>query len=631
MAALAGRPLQQPDVVVPTAGGEAASQVSIQIDNPDGCSRYVGMLVRGVRIADSPAWLKSRLETIGLRPRNNVVDITNYVMFECGQPLHAFDFDHVAGARIVVRRTEREGPFTTLDGKERILPAGTLMIADGERDVAIAGIMGGENSEVSDSTVNVLIESAYFEPSGIRRSAKALGLQTDASYRFERGIDPTRQAWAAARAAQLMVDLAGGTRVNGMVDCHPVAWDLVNLILRRGRIAEILGVAIPDAETERLLTAIGFELTRTPEGWQVTVPAFRPDVTREIDLIEEVSRLYGLEQIPEPSQSRIPNVRLAPPPALALRQRLSDHLVAQGYREIYTNSLLSVDRAQGFATAALRGGQDVGPVVQTLNPISQEMAALRPSLLPGALQVAAHNLNHGQPGVRTFEFGMVFDRAEGSFIPGFREHEHLLVLATGLQGSNTWNAAPSPADIFEVKGLLSGVARALGIPSFQEQAVPSGSRVTRYHLDLLVNGRAVGTAGCLSPELGDSWGLDVPVYFMELSFSTLVLVSGATAVTAYTPVPRFPVVERDLAVLVANSEPVGPMLGTISRAGGKLLRTSRVFDVYAGKGIPAGHKSVAFSLSFAADRTLTDQEVDKALGNVVDALARTHQAELRGQ
>ncbi|NNE71968.1 MAG: phenylalanine--tRNA ligase subunit beta, partial [Rhodothermales bacterium] len=299
--ALAETPVTRPDVKVPANGGPAADAFSVDIQAPDGCHRYTGILVRGVTIGESPQWMRARLESVGLRPVNNVVDITSYVMYECGQPLHAFDFDQLAGARIIVRRSKPGQVFTTLDGKERKLPDGTLMIADGDRDVAVAGVMGGENSEVSDQTVNVLIESAWFNPADIRKASKALQLQTDASYRFERGVDPTGQPWAAARAAELMRDLAGGEIVDGMVDANPVAWTPRTLELRHARITTVLGIEVPTDACERLLRAIGFEVRGDGTPWQVTVPPFRPDVEREIDLIEEVARLYGLDQIPVPS------------------------------------------------------------------------------------------------------------------------------------------------------------------------------------------------------------------------------------------------------------------------------------------------------------------------------------------
>ncbi|MBO6575659.1 MAG: phenylalanine--tRNA ligase subunit beta [Rhodothermales bacterium] len=632
VAALADVALSRPDVAVPEAGGDAASQVTVEILDPEGCNRYVGILVRGVTIGDSPAWMKSRLESAGLRPLNNVVDITNYVMMECGQPLHAFDFDLLADATIRVRRTNGPEKFTTLDDQERELPVGTLMITDGQRDVAIAGVMGGQNSEVSDSTTNVLIESAWFDPGDVRRASKKLGLQTDASYRFERGVDPTGQAWAAARAAELMRDLAGGTIVPGMVDAHPVRWQPSRVTLRRDRITLVLGVSVPDAEAQRLLNAIGFVTEATDDGWLVTVPPHRPDVEREIDLIEEVARLYGLDRIEEPSHGTVPNARLAPPKPLPLRIRVADRLVGLGYRELYTNSMMRLDRAEQFASAGLRGGEPVGAPVGTLNPISQEMAALRPSLLPGALQVLAHNLNHGQPGLQAFEFGHVFDRHDGgTILPGYREQEHLLVLVSGKDGLDAWSGPAAEASLFEAKGTVEGLLQSLGLGRrVRMNPEPTGSDLTHYHLNVTLDRKSIGTIGAVSPEVAGEFGIEGAVYFAEINFSALVAAIHSSRPVQYQEVSRFPVVERDIAVLVSGGTPVGDMLQAAQRAGGKLLRNARVFDVYEGKGIPDGHKSVAIGMAFGADRTLKDQEVDKAVSKVVKTLSNQFSAELRG-
>ncbi|MFT5144035.1 MAG: phenylalanyl-tRNA synthetase beta chain [Rhodothermales bacterium] len=631
VAALADVPLTKPDVTVPMSGGKAADQVSVEILDPTGCHRYVGILVRGITVGESPKWLRLRLEAVGLRSVNNVVDITNYVMYECGQPLHAFDFDQLAGAKITVRRTAGPETFTTLDGKKRDLPVGTVMITDGERDVAVAGVMGGENSEVSDSTVNVLIESAWFTPSDIRKAAKALQLQTDASYRFERGVDPTGQAWAAARAAELMRDLAGGTIVDGMVDCHPVPWEAPTVHLRASRITRVLGIEIPESETARLLSAIGFGVTKSGDGWNVVVPPFRSDVAREIDLIEEVARLHGLDKIEVPTHAGVPNERPEPPRPLPNRIRLANLLTGLGFREICTNSMMRVDRAKRFASPDVRGGRPVGEVVETLNPISQEMAALRPSLLPGALQVLAHNLNHGQPGLQTFEFGHVFDRLEtsDSVIPGFREEEHLLLLAAGTDGKGSWDGSAHQTDIYDLKGAVESILSTLGLHGVDMTASPAGSDLTRYHLSVQIGKESIGTIGCASRGAGGEFGLDTDVFFAELDFSAIVRLSREDGAPQFDPVSKFPIVERDLALLVDGSLPVGGMLQTIRSAGGKLLKSERVFDLYEGDRIEKGKKSVAFGLEFGANRTLKDKEVDRAIDNIVRALGSEYGAILR--
>ena len=401
-AALTNIPLRIPEAPAPEPGGEAADLVTIDIQAPEACPRYVAMIVRDVTVRESPAWLQAKLKAIGLRPRNHVVDITNYLLHDVGQPLHAFDLDAIAGRRIRVHLTREDTPFTTLDDKERAIPPGAIMIADAERDVAIGGVMGGQNSEVRETTRNVLIESAFFDPSHVRRAAKALGIQSDASWRFERGVDPTGQVRAAARAAALIAELGGGTVVSGMVDAHPAPPSLRHITVRAERIDRLLGVHIPLETTKRLLQSIGFDMEREGAAeasrLRCTVPPFRPDIEREVDVIEEIVRLYGYDKISEPVQAAsLSSGTLHESPETRLRQAARTLLASTGHREIYTNSMLRSETAEQFAEL---GGGAPDRVVRTLNPISSEMAALRPSLLPGALGVIAFNRNHGQRSMR---------------------------------------------------------------------------------------------------------------------------------------------------------------------------------------------------------------------------------------
>ncbi len=631
VAALADRPLRRPEVALPRDGGEAALAFSVDIQAPDGCHRYVGMLVRGVTVSESPAWLKQRLTAIGLRPRNNVVDITNFVMHECGQPLHAFDFDQLAGHRIVVRRRAAEGPFTTLDGKERTLPAGTLMIADGDRDVAIAGVMGGENSEVTDATTDVLIESAYFDPSDIRRTARALQLASDASYRFERGVDTNGQVWAAARAAGMMVELAGGTLVQGVVDAHPVPPEPPTVHVRERRIAGILGATVPAGEVERLLTAIGFEPVASDGGWQVRVPTWRPDVEREIDVIEEIVRLYGLDRIPEPPYGRLPNALPTVPVEQPTRDRVAQILSGSGFREICTNSMLPGEVASLFAHPVLRGGDPVGPAVVTCNPISSEMAALRPSLLPGMLQVLSHNLNHGQAGLRMFEIGVVMDRFDTPDAPvaGYRERTSLLIAVTGRLVEPGWDAKARSADVFDLRGRFEALVDGLGVSGVTLEPVRQATDLTRYHLAVRLDDRPIGTMGALSPHVLERFDVRSEVFFAEIDLGAVALWRSDRGWTRYRDVTRYPVVDRDIAVVVDAASPVGPLLDTIREAGGPLLRQVGVFDLYRDEKLGDGRKSVAFSMRFAADRTLRDEEVDQAVARIVKTLEERYAAALR--
>jgi phenylalanyl-tRNA synthetase beta chain len=631
VAALTGGTLNVPSVPIPEPGGPAAEQVAVEIASPEACGRYVGLLVRGVTIRESPAWLKQRLTAIGLRPRNTVVDVTNYVMYECGQPLHAFDYDQIAGHKIIVRLTTDAHPFTTLDSKERTLPVGTTMICDGEREVAIGGIMGGENSEVTDATANVLIESAYFDPSTIRRAAKLLGLQTDASYRFERGVDPQGQVWAAARAAHLIAELSGGEVVGGMVDAHPNPMPLREVDVRPARIDRIIGTAIDREEAVRLLKAIGFGVADGDGGTlRCTVPSYRPDVEREIDVIEEVARLYGYDRVPEPGHMHLPALPPRERPVDQVRAQTLGLLGSLGYREIYTNSMQSKAVAERFNLPLLGAGLP-GALVETLNPISQEMAALRPSLLPGLLQVMQFNQNHGQSVLRFVEFGHVFhrnERAEG-LVPGYAEHEALIIGLSGPDAEPAWDTAPRPADFFDLKGVVESLLQALRIPRVKMEAHDTATDVTVHHLEVFSGKKPLGLIAQVAPALAEAYDLKAPAYFAELNAEMLVRLAAPRLVPRYRAVSRYPVVERDLALVVAAGQPVGPMLDAIRQAGTPLLQQAARFDHYEGDRVDADRKSVAFALRFGADRTLKDKEVDARIQAILKRLDQDFGAVLR--
>ncbi len=653
VSALADVPVEVPIVDVPDApGGSAAARVTVEIEAPEACPRYVAFLVENVSVGPSPEWLKDRLEAIGLRPRSNVVDVTNFVMHECGQPLHAFDADTLAGSTIRVRLSRGQETFTTLDSKARTLPEGTLLVCDKERPVAIAGVMGGENSEVTAQTTTVLIESAFFDPSTVRRAAKALGLQTDASYRFERGVDPTGQVWAAARAAALIATLGGGKVVPGYVDAHPRPHRPTVVDVRLDRITALLGFKVPDYEITRLLEAIGFEVDETipldevaelvmegrpPEiatevpTLRCTVPPFRPDVTREVDVIEEVARLYGYDRIPAPAHVSIPaHVPLAEPVPV-LRARLRRSLAGLGFREIYTNSLLPEDTAGAFCPAHQAfGGSDDGIAV-TLNPVSQEMAALRASLLPGALAVAAYNQHHGQHSLLLFEVGHVFRQTAraDTLVKGYHEQENVLVLMTGAAVEASWHVGARETDFFDLKGVAEHLLAELEIGNATMSAVYEATPSAPYRLDVSAGRQALGFAAPVSDAALRHFDLKGPAFFAELNFTALAALGATSLRRSFKPFTRFPAVERDLAFVLPRVAAVGAVADTIWQAGGDLLTGVRVFDLYEGDRVAAGHKSVAFGLRFEANRTLQDKDIERATGRVTRAVEAAHGGHLR--
>ena len=628
LSARLGIALRKPAVDVPAAGEEVARQIQVSIECPELCRRYVATMVENVRVAPSPVWLQRRLKAIGLRPINNVVDVTNFVLHECGQPLHAFDYDRLRGGRIIVRESRLDEPFTTLDGKEHVLPPGVAMICDAERSVAIGGIMGGENSEVRDATTTVLIESAWFDPTRTRRSARAIGAATDASYRFERGVDPHGQPWAAARAAALIARLAGGTVVAGIVDAHPAPLQQTTVSVRPARIASILGIEVPRQEVVRILTALDFGVRDESDRLECAVPSNRPDVRLEIDLIEEVARIYGFDNIVEPASTPLSGSAPTARPVDVLRDRAHLLLNGMGYREIYSNSLLPRKEAEAFRSVALDCAH---PVVETLNAVSATMTTLRPSLLPGILRAMQHNVHHGQRALRFYEFGHVFHRAdeEVSYVEGYAEHESLIMGLTGPAAPLNWDSASRLADFFDLKGDVEHLADALCLVDLRWEAHDAADALTALHATLSLDQVRIGTLARLSDAEQAAWDLPDPVYFAEFNWTRLTVVLGGNMEQAYQPVDRFPVVERDLAVVVPSSQPVGDMVDIARRAGTPLLREVTVFDVYQDVRLGHDRKSVGLALRFATDRTLLDAEVDKAVHEIVKALSELCSAVLR--
>ena len=630
IAALYGRSLRLPEGVVAPDVPEA-TRVRVDIENPDGCGRYVGILVTGIKVTDSPDWMSRRLRVVGLRPRNNIVDITNYVMLERGQPLHAFDYDRLSEGRIVVRNARDAMRFTTLDDVERKLDAEMLMICDGSGEVAVAGVMGGENSEVTSDTVNVLIESAWFDPASIRRTARTLGLQTDASYRFERGVDPNGALRAAVRAASLMVSLAGGS-IDEIVDAHPRPQKSRRVELRPERVGRVLGVELEREHIVELLSSIEIETSVEGDGLVCVVPTFRPDIEREIDLIEEVARRVGFDNIPAPHRTEIPYAVGSRDAASDRRSDVLRFLSGLGFREIYTNSLVSPATAQRYARLL----DEDGEAVATHNAISHEMSALRTSLLPGGLHIVAHNMRHGFRDVRFSEFGHVFHRGGGagdtrpSWVDGYVERESLLLLLSGAAELQAWDRSARHADFFDLKGIIDAVTQVVGVSEITYRGLQGNGAIASNLMGVFSADVKLGLAGQVSEAPLAELDIEQPVFFAELVWPVLVASGTDVGSKQYAPVSRFPAVARDLAVVVDQEVTAASILETV-KAVSSMLSSSEIFDVYRGPEIGAGKKSVAFSLSFRAGRTLTDQEVDAEIDQIVATLSSMWNAQLRAK
>jgi len=612
VAALYGLPLAEPDISLPPARG--GTDLEVDIADPVLCRRYVARPIDGVAPGPSPLWLAGRLRLAGVRPIGNIVDVTNYVMLELGQPLHAFDARRIAGGRITVRRARSGEGMTTLDGVERPLTEDMLLIADQEGPVAVAGVMGGLDSEITDRTTGVVLESAAFDPVSVRRTSRNLGLRSEASLRFEKGMDPAGCLRAADRAAKLILALAGGALLDP-VDAYPAPVRKRAITIRAGRINELLGVEVPPEKGRGFLTALGCEVHEDDGRWVVDVPTWRADLTAECDLVEEVGRLYGYMNLPE-TMPIGPSVQGGVAPAERTRRLVARTVAACGLREVVTMSLV--------APAALAPFAAEEKALRLLNPLSEEQSVLRTSLLPGLVGVLVRNFHRQVRDMAVFELGRVFLPRPEEKLPAEGER-----LAAAVMGSPPphWRGPRAAYDFYYLKGVLEAVFRALGLaePEWVPASLP-GFHPGRTAA-VRVGDEEVGRLGELHPALLRELGLGGVVAALELDLGRL----PAVGVVSFRPLPRHPAVERDLAVVVRRDVPAGAVLETARRAGGATLREVSLFDVYEGGNLPPDSRSLACRLVFRADdRTLTDDEVNRAVDGIVAGLAAGFGARLRG-
>ncbi|RJP81764.1 MAG: phenylalanine--tRNA ligase subunit beta [Candidatus Zixiibacteriota bacterium] len=608
-------PLKLQKTVVDESGPPVDALTSIEVREPELCPRYSARLIRGVKIGPSPDWMRWRLEAAGLRSINNVVDVTNYVLLEMGHPMHAFDFQRLEGRRIVVRRAETGEKFTTLDGQERILDDRMLLICDAQRGVALAGVMGGSNSEITEETTDLLLESAYFDPINTRRTSRLLGLSTDSSKRFERGADPNATVRALDRAAELILQLAGGEVAQGVADVYPRAIEPPRIDLRPARVQEILGLKVPKVEISDHLVRLGCQVAINEPAHSLTVrpPTWRPDLEREIDLIEEVARLHGYDHIPTAEQARSP-LNVPHVAADAFPERLADLLTREGFTQVYTSSLLSAREVEipGYPAAA-----------RIKNPASEDTAYLRNGLLPGLLKVAAYNLHRGQPDLALFEIGRVFAAGDD----GLREWDALTGLLAGARNAGLWDQPEQAVDFLDLKGhvqtMLSEIL--LDKPELFYYHIEHG---TGDALEVRRGERSLGWLEQVHPAVAARFEVDVPVFAFEFSLPELAEASPGRLV--YRPFSKFPSLQRDLAFVLPEEAAVGPLLEEIRSAGGPHLAGTELFDVYRGVQAGPGMKSIAVRLAFQSpERTLTDAEADAAVEAIVTMMAQAHGARLR--
>ncbi len=613
LSALLGKPLKAPALTLTESATEASSKISIRVDDPVGCVRYAARVIEGVTVKPSPQWLQDRLRACGVRPISNIVDVTNYVLFELGQPMHAFDLDQLASAQIIVRRAKAGERLTTLDGKDRELSTEDLLVADAERGQVLAGVMGGASSEVTAKTTRVLLESANWQPATIRRSSKRHGLHSESSHRYERGTDVSIIAHVLDRAAALLAELGGGTVLKGRVDVcpNPVAAKRVTLVTKH--VENLLGAAVPAAECHHILEALGFtKISGNDEQALFEVPLVRVDVSIEEDLIEEIARIRGFESIPAALPPGL--TRLEPEPAqFVVERKVRAALAGQGVDEVVNYSFVSPAELEAF-------GENKNTIAIT-NPLSVEHSVMRTTMFVGLVQNVIRATRHQAQGVRLYELGRSYaTNAEGGKhrAPPANETAQVAGAIWGLRdGARSWTAKESVNDFYDAKAAVQAVLSALHIDAVTYEALenawyhPRASAVVK-HGDLVL-----GSLGELHPRAMKK--LDAPAGLFLFQLNLDALVQAATLVPQASALTRFPSVFRDLAVVVPTEMASEAVRNVILEVGKPLVDRADIFDVYAGPQVGEGRKNLAYALRYqAADRTLTDTEVAEAHKKIVD-------------
>lgn len=622
ISAVTGSKFKGLNVKSPKGRERIGKRLKVQVKSRKRCPRYSARIIEGIRIGPSPSWIAARLAACGVRSINNIVDATNYVMLETGQPLHAFDADLVRGEKIIVKLADEGMDFTTLDGVERRLSSDDLLICDARGPVALAGVMGGENSEVGEETTRVILESAYFEPSGVRRTSKRLGLVSESSRRFEKGVDPNGVIDALNRLSELIVETAGGDVSADWIDAYPAKIAPKRITITADEANRVLGTELTAIQMSKHLKSLGFGVTK-PKGKSVSVrvPTFRPDITRPIDLIEEVARIHGYEKIDE----TMPEVRMAS----IMRPRFSNE--EERVRDALVDSGLSEAVVYGFVSPeSLRVFGEVGPApVRIENPLSQDQGVMCTTLLPGLMDALRLNMNRQRDDVRLFAFQRVFHRP-GAVGPS-DEPMSLAGVMTGRRRAKSWERAKEMIDFYDAKGVVENALDALGLADgaiYQRGQAPSFLHPGKFAY-VLYEGRRVGFVGEIHPDVLAGFDMGQDVFLFELHFEVLAELSQ-TREHRYKEYSKFPFMTRDISIVLEDHIPLVEVEKVISDTGIKLLDDVFVFDVYEGKGVPQGHRSLGIALRFSReDRTLTDDEVTEAQKMILSRLSENLGAELR--
>ncbi|MBS4194944.1 phenylalanine--tRNA ligase subunit beta [Lederbergia citri] len=619
-AAILNKEVQLPEMTAKASNEKAEDYISVRVDAKEENPLYTAKIIKNVKITPSPLWLQTRLMSAGIRPHNNVVDVTNYILLEYGQPLHAFDYDRFGSKEVVVRLANEGEKIVTLDDTERTLTADQLVITNGTEPVALAGVMGGANSEVGNDTTTILLESAYFTGGSIRSTSKHHGLRSEASSRYEKGVDPERVRPAAERAAQLIAELAGGEVLEGMIEANHLRIEPAIVSITLEKINRVLGTNINKETVMEIFNRLKFEVAVEDETFIVTVPTRRGDITIEEDLVEEVARLYGYDDIPKtlPKSASLPGGLNK---VQSRRRAVRAFLEGAGLYQAITYSLTSEDKATRFAI-------ETRDPIKLAMPMSEERSRLRLSIVPQLLESVSYNLARQHDSIALYEIGSVFLNNGQGNQP--EEREHIAGAITGLWVENEWQGEKKPVDFFVAKGILEGLFNKLGVSENIEwrRAELDGMHPGRT-AEILLSGEFIGFVGQVHPHLQKALDLK-NTYVFEIKAGPLFNYELPPLV--YTPIPRFPSINRDIALVVDKAVSAGTLSAIIKDAGKKLLKSVRVFDLYEGEHMEEGKKSIAFSLTYSdPERTLTDEEVVKAHNKVLTELKDKAGAELRGQ
>ena len=602
--------------------------IPIDVQDRTAAPRYCGITVKGVKVGPSPEWLQKKLLSIGLRPIDNVVDVSNFILWELGQPLHTFDADKIKGGKVIVRRAGEGEKIVTLDGQERKLAADDIVIADAEGPMCIAGVFGGIDSGVTASTTDVFIESAYFDPGSVRKTSKRHSLQTDASFRFERGCDPQICSYACKRAALLICGIAGGEIVGKMEESYPEKIGKNVIELDYDRIEAFIGKKIGHGTIEKILTSLTYEfLEKRPGGATVAAPSYMIDVTRECDVVEEILRIYGYNNIDLPQHMKMSVNATPSPEPEAVRNRISNFLAANGFVETMNNSLTKSAYYKGLVSFPEE------KCAAIVNPLSSDLNVMRQTLLFNGLEVIAYNINRQVSSMKLFEYGSVYSRdpqGDGKTLASYEEHPAYALFITG-SSAKSWNRQPGKSSYFELKGYVDLLLRRFGADIYQMEAAPAPADIFSEGVSYSLPGQHLPLAvmGTVLPSLARKFDVKQPVFAAEINWNTLFLLVKRDKV-AFKEMPKFPEVRRDLALLLDESVSYGDLRKSAFKAAKKLLKQVTLFDVYRGDKIPEGKKQYALGFVLQdLEKTLTDADVERIMGKILSTFQNEFGATLR--